>query len=271
MVAGGGSEQRVTPSDRTLDIRDGAIRFRVLTAGRGAPLVYFHSFHERGGWSPFVDRLAERFTVHAPFHPGVQGSSGVEGLDDVLDLTLAYDELLTALGLEAPHLVGHFFGGMVAAELAAVFPRRAGKLVLVSPLGLWLDQAPSADILTLPLDELPGALFADAGSTVAQEWARLPEADVENVAAQVESIQRRSAMAKFVWPIPDKGIRRRLHRIATPTLLLWGEADHVNPLVYAEEWQRRIKGAAVRHLPGGHMVLLESPDGAARVVGEFLA
>jgi pimeloyl-ACP methyl ester carboxylesterase len=258
-------------AERTIEIREGAVRFRVLVGGTGAPVVYFHSFHERGGWSPFVRELAERFTVHAPFHPGVQGSSGVETLDDVLDLTLAYDEFLSALGLDTPHLVGHFFGGMVAAELAAVFPRRVGKLVLVSPLGLWLDRAPSADILTLPLHDLPQALFADPGSTVAREWARLPEADVENVAAQIESIQRRSSMAKFVWPIPDKGIGKRLHRIAAPTLILWGDADRANPLVYAEDWQRRIKGAALRHLPGGHMVLLESPAAAARAVEEFLA
>lgn len=260
----------MTPAQRTVEIRDGVVRFRVLSGGQGAPLVYFHSFHERGGWSPFLDRLAERFTVHAPFHPGVQGSAGAEALDDVLDLTLAYDELLGALSLERPHLVGHFFGGMVAAELASVFPRRAGKLVLVSPLGLWLDQAPSADILILPLDELPRALFADPEGPVAREWAKLPEADVENVAAQIESIQRRSSMAKFVWPIPDKGIRRRLHRVTAPTLILWGDADRANPLVYAEEWQRRIKGAAVRHLRAGHMVLLEAPDVAAQAVGAFL-
>jgi pimeloyl-ACP methyl ester carboxylesterase len=260
-----------TPSERIVDIRDGAVRFRVLSGGKGAPLVYFHSFHERGGWSPFVDRLAERFTVFAPFHPGVQGSSGVEALDDVFDLTLAYDELLTALGLDAPHLAGHFFGGMVAAELAAVFPRRVGKLALVSPMGLWLEQAPSADVLILPLDELLPMLFHDLGSDVAQAWQTLPEADADNVAAQIESIQRRSAMAKFVWPIPDRGLRKRLHRIAAPTLVLWGDADQANPIVYAEEWQRRIKGAAVRHVPGGHMVLLESPDAAAKAVTEFLA
>ncbi len=117
-------------NDRTVEIRDGAVTFRVLSAGRGAPVVYFHSFHERGGWSPFLDRLAARFTVMAPFHPGVQGSSGVETLDDVLDLVLAYDDLFERLGLASAHLVGHFFGGMVAAELAAMLRHRASKLVL---------------------------------------------------------------------------------------------------------------------------------------------
>ncbi|MBI2014449.1 MAG: alpha/beta hydrolase [Candidatus Rokubacteria bacterium] len=256
-------------ADRTVDVRDG-VAFRVLSAGRGAPLVWLHSFHERGGWSPFLDRLAERYAVHAPFHPGVQGSRGVERLDDLLDLVLAYDELLDRLGLDAAHLAGHFFGGMIAAELAATFPRRAAGLVLVSPLGLWRDDAPPADVVILPAEDLPGVLWADPGSAVAREWAALPETEEENVAAQIESIQRRAAMAKFVWPIPDKGLTKRLHRVAAPTLLLWGEADRANPVVYAEEWQRRVKGAALRLLPGGHMLVHEAPDASAAAVREFL-
>ena len=255
--------------DRTIEIRDG-VAFRVLSAGRGAPLVWLHSFHDRGGWSPFLDRLAERYAVHAPFHPGVQGSRGVERLDDLLDLVLAYDELLDGLGLAAAHLAGHFFGGMIAAELAATFPRRAAGLVLVSPLGLWRDDAPPADVAILPAEDLPGVLWADPGSAVAREWAALPETEEENVAAQIESIQRRAAMAKFVWPIPDKGLTKRLHRVAAPTLLLWGEADRANPVVYAEEWQRRVKGAALRLLPGGHMLVHEAPDVSAAAVREFL-
>jgi pimeloyl-ACP methyl ester carboxylesterase len=257
-------------NDRIVEIRDGAVAFRVLSAGRGAPLVYFHSFHERGGWSPFLDRLTARYTVHAPFHPGVQGSEGVESLDDLLDLVLAYDELFDRLGLERTHLVGHFFGGMVAAELAATLRARASKLVLVSPLGLWRDDAPPADVVILPAEDLLPALWRDPASPAARAWAALPENEGDNVAAQIESVQRRAAMAKFVWPIPDRGLRKRLHRIAAPTLVLWGDADRTNPVVYAEDWQRRIKGAALRLLPGGHMALHEAPDAAAAAVAEFL-
>jgi pimeloyl-ACP methyl ester carboxylesterase len=256
--------------DRLVAIRDGAVIFRVLSAGQGAPLVYFHSFHERGGWLPFLERLAARHTVYAPFHPGVAGSTGVDTLDDLLDLTLAYDELMAALGLEAAPLVGHFFGAMIAAELAAVVPRRAARLVLVSPLGLWRDDAPSADVLILPEEDLLPTLWADPASSAARQWAALPANDADNVAAQIESIQRRASMAKFVWPIPDKGIRKRLHRVAAPTLILWGDADRVNPLPYAEEWQRRIKGSALSMLRGGHMVIHESPEVAAAAVEAFL-
>jgi len=88
----------MTPREQVVPIRGGAVRFRVLTAGSGPDLVWFHSFHDRSAWPPVLDRLAQRFTVHAPFHPGVQGSDGVEAVDDVVDLALAYDELMGALG-----------------------------------------------------------------------------------------------------------------------------------------------------------------------------
>jgi pimeloyl-ACP methyl ester carboxylesterase len=261
----------MTPRSTVVTLRDGGVGLRVLVAGQGAPLVYFHSFHEAEPWSPLLDRLAQTFTVHAPLHPGAPGSTGIESIDDVHDLTLVYDELLDALALPTPHLLGHGFGGMMAAELAAVFPRRLGRLVLASPLGLWLDARPNADLLILPIEDLLEALWADPRSAAARAWAASPDADPDNVQGYATSLQRRAAMAKIVWPIPDKGLRKRLHRIVAPTLLLWGEGDRANPMVYAEEWQRRIKGAALRLVPGGHMAPHEFPDAAASAILEFLA
>jgi pimeloyl-ACP methyl ester carboxylesterase len=261
----------VTPAERRIPIRDGAVLFRVLSAGRGPALVYFHSFHDRDAWPPLLDALAERFTVHAPVHPGVQGSTGVEQIDDVVDLALAYDELLDALGVESALLTGHFFGGMVAAELASICPARARTVALVSPLGLWLDGKPVADVIILPPADLEPLLWADPGSAAAQRWRTLPQGDRENVEAQIEQVQRLSAMGKFVWPIPDKGLGKRLHRLRAPVLLLWGDADRVNPPAYADEFARRIRHPTVTLMPGGHMIHLESPAAVGREIAAFFA
>ena len=256
-------------TERIVEIRGGAVSFRVLSAGAGSPVVYFHSFHDREPFLPFLERLASRHTVYAPVHPVAAGSTGVETLDDLFDLTLAYDELLNALDLPSASLVGHFFGAMVAAEIAAVFPRRAARLVLISPLGLWRDDAPSADVATLPQDDLLRVMWS-ADSSAARQWAAEPADEDENAAAQIESVQRRAAMAKFVWPIPDKGLGKRLHRITAPTLVLWGENDRVNPQPYAEEWHRLIKGAALSIRPGPHMIHQEAPGVVASAIEEFL-
>lgn len=263
--------RRLTPREQVVPIRAGAVRFRVLTAGSGPDLVWFHSFHDRSAWPPVLEQLALRFTVHAPYHPGVQGSEGVEAVDDVVDLALAYDELMDALGLASAHLGGHFFGGMVAAEVASIFRGRAKKVVLVSPLGLWLDDKPVADVVILPPADLRAVLWKDPESRAAREWATLPVTEEENVAAQIEQIQRLSAMGKFVWPIPDKGLKKRLHRLSAPALILWGEADRANPPAYAREFARLIRGAAVRTMPGGHMLHLEYPDAVAGAAANFLS
>lgn len=261
----------MAPNEQLIPIRDGAVTFRVLSGGRGPALLYLHSLHDRQGWPPLLDRLADRFSVYAPFHPGVQGSEGVEAIDDMVDLALVYDELLGALGLDSAFLMGHFFGAMVAAEVASLCPGRARRVCLVSPLGLWLDDKPVADVVILPSAELDSLLWQDRESAAARDWRTLPETEEDNVAAQLEQIQRLAAMGKFVWPIPDKGLRKRLHRMTAPALILWGGADRVNPPAYAQEFARRIRSATVTMLPGGHMLHLESPDVAASAAIAFFA
>lgn len=259
-------EQReVRPS-----LRDGALRPRVMVAGHGPPLIYLHSFQGPDPWPPAVEGLVARFTVHVPTHPGFAGTGGLEAVDDFIDLALYYDELLGALGLEAADLVGHFFGGLVAAEVAAIAPRRVRRLVLVAPTGLWLDEAPIPDFFAMPEEELRPLLWSDPESPIARAAAPSPATPEARAAAQLDRVRNLAAVGKFLWPIPDKGLRKRAHRIAAPTLLLWGDRDRLNPLDYAYAFARLIRGATLTTLPAGHMLLWERPEECARHIREFL-
>ena len=77
---------------------------------------------------PFLDALAERFTVYAPEHPGTAPGEpdAIREVDSLWDLILCYDELLEHLGLSEVMLVGHSFGAMMACEVAALRPRASG-------------------------------------------------------------------------------------------------------------------------------------------------
>src|SRR2546423_7073429 len=141
---------------------NGQITTRVHRAGSGDPVVFLHGAAGLE-WDAFLDGLAERFSVYAPEQPGTTPGDpdGIRYLDDVWDLVLYYDELFDALGLDAPAVVGHSFGGMVAAEIAATFPRRVSKLVLMNAVGLWRDDAPIPMFMTLNAQELVPLVVAD--------------------------------------------------------------------------------------------------------------
>src|SRR4030095_2002046 len=60
-----------------------------------------------------------------------------------------------------PHRVGRTMGGMIAAEMACLAPHELGKLVLVSPAGLWMDEHPIPDIFALLPYQIAEVLFHD--------------------------------------------------------------------------------------------------------------
>ena len=77
--------------------------------------------------------------------------------------------------------------------------------------------------------------------------------------------------AKFVWPIPEKGLSKRLHRIDAPMLIVWGKQDRLVSSAYATEFGRRIAGSRVEIIDEcGHIPQLEQPEQTYALVGEFL-
>ena len=106
---------------RRLKLWQGRIETEVEIAGNGPPLVYLH-----GPWGlapdrAFVARLAAQNTVYAPKFPGTSrgDTEAAHALDSWLDLVVYHGELFDALKLAAPAVVGHSFGGLLAAEIAA--------------------------------------------------------------------------------------------------------------------------------------------------------
>jgi pimeloyl-ACP methyl ester carboxylesterase len=250
----------------------GQVRMRVLAKGTGPAVVFFHGPWGLA-WDPFLDELARHFTVFAPEHPGTTPGApdDVHHLDGLWDLALCYDELLDALGLERAAFVGHSFGAMVACEVASAWPRRADGLVLIAPLGFWRDSEPVVNWMLLDPDALRAHLFRDPESDAAGRIfgpAGPPEAAA---AARVRLMWAMGATGKFIWPLPDKGLKKRIHRVTAPTLLVWGKEDRLVPPVYADEFARRLPGARVETVDGGgHALQLEQPERVALLVREFL-
>jgi pimeloyl-ACP methyl ester carboxylesterase len=254
-----------------VSIRNGLFRTFVRSEGEGDPLLFLHGTFGLEGWPPFLADLARSFRVIAPDHPGFGRSEGLEHLDDVIDLALYYTEFIEAMGLEQPYLVGHSFGGMIAAEVAAIAPDLVSKLVLIAPLGLWLDDPPVMDFFSATPEELMTAIFHDPHSAIAKEHLARPANPELQLEAALERTKNLSAAGKFLWPIPDRGLKKRIHRISVPTLLLWGTSDGLVPPIYGEAFLQRLKRARLAVFKGAsHMLPLEKTDEFTEVVTDFL-
>lgn len=259
-------------TERTVMVWGSRLEMTIQVAGAGPPLVYLHS---AGGmmWDPFLEQLAAHYTIYAPLVPGsVPGKpEAIRQVDDLWDLVLVYQEVISALDLRDPPVIGQSFGGMLACELAANFPTLFSRLVVLDPIGLWLDEHPVANWVAKAPDELPALLFHRPDSDVAVAMFTPPDDPDAAIAAIVGLTWTMGCTSKFVWPVPDKGLARRIHRIKAPTLVIWGKEDALVSSAYAAEFGRLIEGSRVEILDDcGHIPQLEQQEQTLALVGEFL-
>jgi pimeloyl-ACP methyl ester carboxylesterase len=283
------------PEVRRLKLWQNRVETEVEISGRGPPLVYLH-----GPWGlrpdrDFVARLAQANTVYAPKHPGTSRGDpeAVHALDSWLDLVVYYGELLDRLELArdpekwepvfgkdhaqnktrdpAFALAGHSFGALMAAEIAAAAPKAVRRLILIDPVGLWRDDLPVKNWMVLSDAERAPSLFADPEGEAAKRFFGTPDDAAERIDVLAQSVWSQACTGKFVWPVPDRGFKGRAHRIAAPTLIVWGKADRIIVPAYAQEFAARIAGARVALIDrAGHLPQLEQPDAVAKAVLGFL-
>jgi len=243
----------------------GGRQVEVRRAGQGPVIVWLHGPHGLRKTDPFVAELARRHTVVAPVAPGFNDVDELDDIRDVHDLALHYDDIFEALGLDGISLVGHSFGAMIAAELAAHVPKRVARLVLLAPFGLWRDDHQVADLFARPTSAIDRILWKTGEPP---PWltdpANFPNDPVEKAVAIVQGM---TSVAKFIWPIPDKGLRRRLHRVSAKTLVVFGADDAFVPAIYADEFAAAIPGARKAVIAdAAHMVPYEQPAEVMRLV-----
>ncbi len=257
--------------EEKVSVRNGMFNVTVRRGGSGDPLVFLHAAGGQATWEPFLEMLAQKYEVIQPIHPGWPGSDGLEHLDDVIDMALYYCDFFDAIGLSNAHLVGSSLGGMFAAEIGAIGRNYVRKLVLHSPAGMWLDEHPPMDFFVEPQDVVMKALYMDPEKVM----AAMPKIDPEDRDAMAKSLLDRTmslaAAGKFIWPIWDKGLKKRIHRINAPTLLIWGDHDGLNPPVYGPHFQKQIPGSKLVSIANSaHATPTDAPEAFVKAVSDFL-
>ena len=251
---------------KTVETRHAPIRY--LEGGSGEPLVYLHGAGGMTENDPILKELSSRFHVYAPFIPGYGETIECETMRDMLDFALHGWDVVEALGLKNPILVGHSMGGMIAAEMAALAPNDVSRLALICPAGLWLDEHPIVDMFSLLPYEMPKYLFHDPEAGAKLMTSGLDLSDPKFLQDYLVRNARQLGMAgKLLFPIPERGLAERLYRVKAKTVIVWGESDKLIPPIYGPAFQSAIAGAQLVNVPeAGHMIIAEKPGEVARAV-----
>jgi pimeloyl-ACP methyl ester carboxylesterase len=246
----------------------------IMHGGEGEPFVYLHSsLGETFLWFPFFQSFAKQFTTYVPTHPGFGKSGGFDEIDGIEDMAFHYLELLDSLGLEQVILGGVSLGGWIAAEFAARWPERVKKLWISAAPGMWVDNAPLADLFRY-MDGRPAnrekvrsLLFHDSTGFMAKTIV-VDEPDEQRMLSAYQSM---TALARLVWERPySPKLPARLYRVQCPVLLLWGDDDRLVPPAHAEAYKQYLPQAELKLIKDcGHLLMFEKENDFVAEVTRF--
>jgi len=248
-------------------IEIGGISLSAWIGGDGPPLLFLHGGDYVLQNRACLDRLAQRFRVVAPRHPGFGSSPCPAWFRTVHDIAYLYLDLIERLALDRPLVVGSSFGGWVALEMAVRDPGRIGRLVLLDALGVKFggrEERDFADIYALPAAEVLRRTFADPAA--APDYGKLTDGELEDIARD------RQATALYGWKpyMHDPALGHWLHRGKMPALVLWGDADGIVAPAHGERLAAALPDARFATIAGaGHYPQIEQPQAVADAIEGF--
>ncbi|PYM17794.1 MAG: alpha/beta hydrolase [Candidatus Rokuibacteriota bacterium] len=258
----------------TVSIGDAEIYYE--EAGQGEPLMLVPGLSGQGSfWSQQVEAFKRDFRVIVHDHRGAGRSthSAIKySVEQMADDTL---RLMSALGIERAHLVGHSTGGAIGQVIALDQPGRLRSLVLSAtwagpdPYFRRLFEARKDTLLTQGIEAY---LRASVLVLAPPEWVSRNDAALAELhRAQAASWPPREVVASRIDAIVAFDRRRRLGEVRVPTLVVVAQDDMVTPKFYSDELAKAIPGASYVVLDGGgHFVPQILPEPYNRAVGGFL-
>ncbi|MCC9145513.1 MULTISPECIES: alpha/beta hydrolase [unclassified Arthrobacter] len=263
----------------------------VNDGGAGLPPIFMvHGFRgDHHGLLRIVEALP-RHRVLVPDLPGFGAGAALPRPHDVPAYTAFVRDALAALDLGPDTvLLGHSFGSIIAAHLAAESPELISELILVNPIcepalegpkGITSKAAELYYRLAAALPEKPGMgllrspvivrgmsmLMAKTRDPGLRRWIH-----AQHDAYFSAFASRRVVLDAFRASISDT-VRDVAARLPMPVLLIAAELDDIGSVKGQRRLAELVPDSELHVLPGvGHLVHYEKPAEAAEKIEDFLS
>lgn len=246
------------------------MNLEVLRRGKGKkPLVIFYDEEALTLESPVLDALDAGFQTTIISAPGFGTSDRPDWIGTIDDCAYICMDALDALKVKDATVIGFGLGGWLAAEIAVKSTHNMARLVLVDPFGIKVGgpyDRDIQDIWFLSPQKLLEAKYADIEKGKI-DYTVMPESKLRIVARNKESY------ARFCWQpyMHNPKLKRRLHRIDVPTLVVWGAKDGIITTDYGRAFAKEIPGAKFTAIANaGHFPQVEQPEAFLKAIGGFI-
>ena len=270
-------------------VRDARIRYEETGDPAAPPVVLLHGIgRSLEDWSAQHEQLSAEHRVIAVDMPGFGLSQRHPESTTLGSLSDGIWATLTALGETRPvHLMGNSLGGAVSMQMVVDDPDRVSTLTLVNSAGFGKEVTFALRMLAVPgmgrqmlaridrrtAPRLERTLFAERAMVTPERIAMaIKIAHQPDFAAVYLEIARALGGFRGIAAGWRSALLPRVARLGKPTLLVWGDRDHILPVSHLAA-ARAAFPSAEWHLfeRTGHMPQIERPAEFAGLVRPLLA
>ena len=243
------------------------MKINVKTAGEGEPILILHGWGSSSkSWAKVQDNLVKHgYRVIVPDMPGFGESdspdkpwNGEDYLNWLLEFTKNYK-------LKTPFcVIGHSFGGGLAIKLAIEYPQLIKNLVLVATARMGRKRK---------FRKKAVYVIAKIGRLIAfiPGFEIIRKIFYKFIVGSRDYERTKGDMRETIKLILKEDLSKQIHKIETPTMIIWGDKDKATPIEDAYFIKREIKNSKLEIIKNaGHALNLEYPEKLATLIYNFI-
>lgn len=257
-----------------------------IVKGEGKPLILIHGYGAgMWVWEKQIDFLSQFYRVYALDLIG-HGFSDRPKIDYTPEAYIHFlKDFMDGVGIEKAILIGNSMGGGIAWAVAALFPERVERLILINcvPPDV-LDQVRNDSFRTLvaikDIPLLPYLVIASRNKKSIKWILQECVSDIKLITPEI--LNRQYQLSKIrgtTWVLYSTfknakdapKLKDYLTRIYQPTLFLWGRRDLIFPPSVGESLHQAIRGSKFQMIEkSGHIPMWETPEEINQAILSFL-
>lgn len=239
-----------------------------IDKGQGPTVVLLHGWGSScGAFNYIVNNFCDSFRMIAPDLPGFGKSDMLNEPWTVSDYVDFAAEFISALGVEAPILVGHSFGGRVIIKGVGDGRLTTSKIILLDSAGVKPKKSFKSKVKQT-------AFKVSKAFLSFKPWRRFTANSLEKLRSKFGSADYRNAppvLRQTLVNAVNEDLQSYMPNIKAPTLLIWGENDTATPVSDAKIMEMLIPDSGLCVIKGGgHFSFIDSPYEVNAIINSFI-